>query len=113
MGGRDLTEVVGEIIGRCGTVEWLINALIQLLGKDPLLVTEITRLPLARRIRVLRDLLLDRTTLPPSEIKSLCAELRNVAEDRNVIAHNPIIADENGNDRILVNRETTGMVSPN
>lgn len=102
---RDLTQVVGDIIGRCGTVELLINVFIELLGRDSLLIAEITRLPLARRIRVLRGLLLNRTTFSPSEINSLCDDLKNVAEDRNVIAHNPILADnDGGNGRILVNR---------
>jgi hypothetical protein len=105
MPSRDLTDVVGDIIGRCGTVEALVNTLIGTLGKDSLLVTEITYLPLGRRIGILRELLLDRTTLLPVEVKSICQELKNLAEDRNLIAHNPIVADENGgNGRILVTR---------
>ena len=105
MPSRDLTDVVGDIIGRCGTIEALVNTLIGELGKDSLLVMEVTRLPLGRRIGILRELLLDRTTLLPAEVKSICQELKNVVEDRDVIAHNPIVADENGgNGRILVTR---------
>jgi hypothetical protein len=105
------TELIGEFMSTCGSVELVVNTLIQLLGRDPLLAEQVTHSPLARRIKVLSKLILDRTTLPAAEVKSLCKELIRVCKDRNVIAHNPIVTDADGaNPGILVNREVSNFL---
>ena len=84
------SELIGTVIKTCGMIELQINHLIKSLGKDPILVKHVIKLPLNRRIQVLRDLMLDQPELTTPEVKSLCKELKKIAEDRNVIAHNPV-----------------------
>jgi hypothetical protein len=87
-------ELIGGIIHACGALELLTNHAIRSLGKDSLLSREITTLPFRRRIRILRDLLHERTTLRREDVDLLCDELSKIAENRNVVAHNPIATDD-------------------
>jgi hypothetical protein len=96
------SELLGSVIETCGLLEWQINFFIKLLSKHPILAKHVIKLPLRRRIQVLRDLMLDRPELTAAEVKSLCKDLEKIAEDRNVIAHNPVaISAEWGGPKIL------------
>ena len=57
---------VGNVIAVCGMLETNINHFIKSLGKDPILAKHIIKLPLNRRINVLRDLLLDQVRIDGS-----------------------------------------------
>jgi hypothetical protein len=83
-------ELIGEIIHSCGVLEFVTNLSIKRLGKDSLLSNEIITLSFVRRIRILRDLLHERTPLRHEEVDSLCDELLEFANLRNAVAHNPI-----------------------
>jgi len=83
-------ELVGQIIHACGLLEWATDLSIKQLGKDPLLVREIVQLTFTRRIKILRELLHERTELSDEDVNSLCAELEEIDNLRNKVAHNPI-----------------------
>lgn len=85
------SELIGTVIKACGMLEFHINHFIKSLGKDPILEKHVIKLPLNRRINVLRDLMLDQPELTAPEVNSLCNELEKIAKDRNVIAHNPVV----------------------
>ena len=85
------SELIGTVIKTCGMLEWQINFFIKTRSKDPILAKHVVKLPLSRRIQVLRDLMLDRPELTAPEVKSLCNDLEKIAKDRNVIAHNPVV----------------------
>jgi len=87
-------ELIGKVIHHCGALELLTNNAIRALGTDSLLSSEVAKSPFRKRIEILRRLLKDRTQLPPSEIKSLCDALCEIAVRRNAIAHNPIVSDD-------------------
>jgi hypothetical protein len=86
-------QLIGGIIHVCGVLEFLTNDSIKRLGEDSLLSNEIITLPFQRRIRILRDLLHDRSTWSPETVDSLCNELSEIAKLRNEVAHNPIGTD--------------------
>jgi hypothetical protein len=90
MAEERFTELIGNVIKTCGLLEWQINFFIKTSSNDRILAKHVLKLPLSRRIEVLRDLMLDRPGLTASEVKSLCKELVKISEDRNVIAHNPV-----------------------
>ena len=105
----DFPALVGKIIHHCGALEFLTNNAITALSQDRLLSSEVVKSPFSRRIDILRSLLRTRTDLPPADIKSLCDELREIAERRNEVAHSPIASTDPGNpdvDRIMVVRYT-------
>jgi|SRR5262245_7778185 len=85
--------VVGKVIKSCGMVEVHVNHFIRSLGKDPILVKHALKLPLNRRIQVLRDLILNEPELKDSEVRSqlVCNDLEKIAKERNIIAHNPVV----------------------
>lgn len=83
-------ELIGTVIKTCGLLEWQINVFIKNSSKDRILAKHVIKLPLSRRIGILRDLMLDRPGLTTSEVDSLCKELVKIAEHRNVVAHNPV-----------------------
>src|SRR5262245_19738010 len=85
------TELIGNVIKTCGLLEWQINFFIKTSSKDRILAKHVLKLSLSWRIEVLRDLMLDRPGLTASEVKSFCKNLEKIAEDRNVIAHNPVV----------------------
>ena len=97
-------ELVGMIIHACGSLEMLTNNAIKRLGKDPLVSRKMVKLRFSRRIKILRDLLHDRTKLSREDVDSLCDEFSKIAQDRNVIAHNPIVSDDEKGPAILVVR---------
>jgi len=96
MAVQSFKKLIGEIVSGCGTLELIVNGLINILGKDPILAREITALGFERRVKVLRRLMLDRTSLPPDEVKSLSDDLLRIARERNKVAHNPIVAEDRG-----------------
>jgi len=105
----DFPALVGTIIHHCGALEFLTNNAIRALGTDDILSTKLINSPFSKRIDVLRHLLKARTKLQPSEIDNLCKDLQEIAEERNVIAHNPIVHGDpqlKGTPRILVVRHT-------
>ena len=95
MDSQNFPELIGQIIHNCGLIEHTTNHLIQCIASDRVLAKEIVyiRLPFERRVKVLRELMLDRTPFSPDEIKSLCKELSDVVKERNDVAHNPIQPD--------------------
>jgi hypothetical protein len=96
------SELIGTVIKTCGLLEWHISFFIRALSTDPILANHILKLPLGRKIQVLRDLMLAQPDLTAPEVKSLCNELEKIAEDRNVIAHSPIhISAEPGGPKIV------------
>jgi len=90
MPSHSFENLIGRIVSNCGILEVLTNSLIHSLGKDPVLTHEITLLGFDRRIKILRKLILKRTSLSQPEVETLCQELKGIADERNVIAHNPI-----------------------
>jgi hypothetical protein len=96
-------KLIGDIISICGVLELRTNFLIQTLAKDSLLASEIFRFGFKRRVDILQRLMLERTDVPPREVKKLCADLKRVADERNKVAHNPIA--DLANPHILVIRE--------
>jgi hypothetical protein len=90
MPSHSFEKLIGQIVSNCGTLEVLTNSLIHSLGKDPVLTHEIMDLPFGRRISILRKLMLTRTSLSHPEVEILCQELKRIAEERNLITHNPI-----------------------
>jgi hypothetical protein len=91
-------ELVGGIIHLCGMLEFMTNRVIKQLGRDSLLSNEIITLSFGRRIKILRDLLRERSPWPPETVDSLCDELSKIAEFRNKVAHNPIATDIDNED---------------
>jgi hypothetical protein len=84
-------QLIGTVIKTCGLLEFQINHVIKSSSKDPILAKHVIKLPLRRRIEVLQDLMLDRPELKAPEVKSLCKELKKIAEERNLIAHSPVV----------------------
>jgi hypothetical protein len=85
-------ELVGRIIHNCGVLELFTNNTIRALSKDSVLFTEIVRMPFAKRVRVLKNLLTRSNLLTP-ELESLFKEILQISQQRNIIAHNPIASD--------------------
>ena len=100
MAPQSFPELIGQIVHNCGAIEHTTNLLIQCIASDRVLSNEIIRLNFGRRVNILRELMLNRTPFSRDEIESLCDELRRVAKERNMIAHNPIQPDN----RIIVIR---------
>ena len=89
-------NLIGEIISTCGLLESMINGFIATLATDPILAETIGRSPSwSFRIDVFCQLTLDRTKLPPAEVKGLCQRLKHVGRERNDVAHNPIADPDN------------------
>lgn len=86
-------ELIGRVIHNCGALELLINNTIRALSKDPILFNEVITMNIPKRIKVLRELLTRANLLTP-EINALITEIPKIAEDRNLIAHNPIASDD-------------------
>jgi hypothetical protein len=95
-------ELLGKIMHNCGLLEFLTTLEIDWLANDSLLSDEIGRLNFVRRINVLGELLHKRTSLPAKEIKSLCKQLRSIADRRNEIAHNPILSDDTNGTKFYI-----------
>ncbi len=69
--------------------------------------------PFAMRIQLLRKLLKARSKIDNNEIDSLCKELDELRLKRNIVAHNPVVADASGdntNCKILAIRYKEGRV---
>jgi hypothetical protein len=103
--GARFVELIGTVIKTCGLLEFQINHVIKSFSKDPVLAKHILKLSLRRRIDVLRDLMLDRPELTASEVKSLCKEFEKIAEDRNVIAHSPVVIGAPPQPPIIISRD--------
>jgi len=103
----DFPTLVGRFIHHCGAIEFLVNNSIRAFSSDPLLSTEAVKSPLYKRIVLLRKLLKERSSVKHDEIDSLCKELDEMRNRRNIVAHNPIVSsapDESGTQEILVFR---------
>lgn len=110
MSAEPFAELVGRIINNCGVLELFINNTIRALSKDPILFNEVIGTNIPRRLKVLRELLVRSNLLKPG-VDSLFSEIREIAQDRNLIAHNPIASsDPQGtNSYVLVVRHKTGF----
>ena len=91
---EQFSKLVEKINLNCGVLEMLTNLQIHSLGQDSILSKELVTLEFVRRIKVLRQLLHERTKLPAKEIDSLCDYLSRIAADRNVVAHPPVATDD-------------------
>jgi len=84
---------IGNIIHHCGAIEFLINQQIKMHSKDSLLTEEIIKLPLHRRADILKRLLeRERSDLGAEYISNLAAEIKKLGNERNIVAHNPLIS---------------------
>jgi hypothetical protein len=110
MVAEPFAELVGRIINNCGVLELFINNTIRALSKDPILFNEVIGSNIPRRVKVLRELLTRSKLLTP-KIESLLSEIKEIAKDRNLVAHNPIASsDEQGTDSyVLVVQHKTGF----
>jgi hypothetical protein len=100
--------LLGKVLLNCGLLEFLTTMQIDWLSRDSILSDEVAKMDFSRRIDVLNKLLRESTSLPASEIKSLCKQLRRIAQGRNEVAHNPIWPDEHGT-YILVARQMSDL----
>jgi hypothetical protein len=87
---EEFAQLIGAIIHNCGILELLTNDQFHALGRDETLSKEVVTLNLDRRIKLLRQLLHERSNLPTERVDSLCDQLSRIAAERNMIAHNPI-----------------------
>ncbi|MGW8258226.1 MAG: hypothetical protein ACWGMZ_12125 [Thermoguttaceae bacterium] len=107
----DFITLIGKAIHHCGVLEFFVNNEIRHLATDKLHAQK-TFIPFGKRIKLLKDLLKDRSSLKPDEISSLCNDLKAIPEIRNKIAHNPIASDSPSMDPsfVLVVRNTPDKV---
>ena len=100
--------LIGAIVHNCGALERFTDNTIAALAKDPVLIPEINSRQFSRRIKLLRQLLLQEARFDNEKVHSLCDDLVQIAHRRNDVAHNPIFADdERGtNSRIVVRRKS-------
>ena len=110
MPAEPFAELVGRIINNCGVLELFINNTIRALSKDPILFNEVIGSNIPRRLKVLRELLARSNLLKPG-VESLFSEIREIAQDRNLVAHNPIASSdpEGNNSYVLVVQHKTGF----
>jgi len=109
----DFTTTIGKFIHHCGSIEFLVNNSIRALSTDDVLSAEAISFSLFKRIELLKTLLKERSSLSQNEISSLCCELNEVRQKRNIVAHNPIVtnaSDESETSEILVLRYKTNKV---
>ena len=108
MPSETFSQLVGNIFKSFGAIEYRTNRLIQLLTKDDEILPkeEILKQSFERRIKILSRLL-KRTQVPADEIDSLVENLKDLAKKRNVIAHNPVATNAQGNSFIIHIREAS------
>lgn len=83
-------DLIGKIIQHCGLIELHINTQLKQLSKDDVLSEEIVKSGLHRRADVLGKLLeRDRHDLSATEVKEIIASIKDLGNERNIIAHNP------------------------
>jgi len=90
----DFPTLVGRFIHHCGALEFFTNNSIKAFATDGLLSTDAIKSPWKNRIALLRKLLHERSNLQFSDIESLCNEMNDVREKRNIAAHNPILRED-------------------
>ena len=84
---------LGKIIHHCGAIEFVLNNQIMQLSNDDILVEEIVKTRLHKRADILKKLLeRERKDLESDYIKSLIADIKKLGDERNIIAHNPLIS---------------------
>jgi len=89
---KPFSDLIGRVIHNCGAIEFIINQLVVSLATDTILATEALRSPLHNRIELLgRMLRARRKGLGADWVDDLVKRLKNLANDRNVLAHNPIV----------------------
>jgi hypothetical protein len=104
---------VGKFIHHCGALELVVNNIIKSLAEDSLLIPFVLKSPFNRRISLLRDLLSERSSIDEEFVDSLCKELKEISQKRNIVAHNPIAHSEANKDSeasISVQRYNPGRV---
>jgi len=103
----DFPKLIGSFIHHCGALELLTNNSIKAFAKDPLLLSEVIKSSWSKRITLLRKLLQSRSNLNKDDVGTLCDELDEIREKRNLVAHNPILSTKpngSGTEEILVVR---------
>ena len=88
---ESFAESIGKFMHNCGAIEFVVNGIITELATDTTLLDSVLRGPLSRRIDLLAVLLRERTRAKPNTIDALRRDLHRIREDRNKVAHNPII----------------------
>ena len=89
------TELVGKVVHHCDILEFFTNNTIRALSKDSILFNEVITQSFSKRVHVLRKLL-ERSELLTPEHEALCAEMLEIARQRNIVAHNPIASNTPG-----------------
>jgi len=91
---------IGNIVTWCGAIEMLINEQIKHHSLDELLANEFLKTSLHRRADILKKLLTrERRDLSPDYIKNLITNIKILGNERNIIAHNPLLSDnQDGSD---------------
>lgn len=103
----DFPKLIGLFIHHCGALELLTNNSIKAFAKDPLLFSEVIKASWSKRITLLRKLLQSRSNLNKDDVGTLCDELDEIREKRNLVAHNPILSTKpngSGTEEILIVR---------
>jgi len=71
----------------------LINEQLILLSKDSILANEIVKISLHKRADILKKLLeRERDDLEDEFIKNLIIDIKKLGDERNIIAHNPLLS---------------------
>ncbi|WP_269526833.1 hypothetical protein [Coraliomargarita parva] len=83
--------LIGGFIHQCGAIELLINAAIKNYCPEEILVTEVVKLPLFKRLNILKRALKERTEIEHPKIDLLFKDLDELRLERNKVAHNPIL----------------------
>jgi hypothetical protein len=102
-------EMIGKIIHNCGVLEFFTNNITRALC-DEVTFEKALKTGFKRRLSILERLLREENKLSP-EMAALIKEMKKLADDRNVIAHNPIASDdpEGKNSYILLFRRTSSF----
>jgi hypothetical protein len=88
---------VGKILQNAGTTEYLINQILEKIIHDRLILSHIVHLPVSKRLEVLDGLVSrDRAAIESTGISlsELFASAKTTFQNRNQIAHNPLIVKE-------------------
>jgi hypothetical protein len=85
---------VGRVLQNFGTIEYLVNQILEKTIQDPLILSHIIRMPIAKRLEVLSGLVSrDQTVIEGAGISpsKLITSAKSAFKNRNQVAHNPLV----------------------
>lgn len=86
-------DQIGKIIHHCGAIELIVNLQIKRLSRDSVLADEVVKSSLHKRADILKMLLeRERHDLDSEHIRQLIDDVKKLGNERNIIAHNPLIS---------------------